>query len=62
MKTINEDIDLFSSYSSANKAFKKTVSGHLLEAIVGRYRYYFIDRSKTAVDTWQDKYKLLKEK
>jgi hypothetical protein len=67
MKTINNNIDIFTTYKAAKKAFNKTDYGHLLEAtqpshVRGMTYNWFVDRSKTAIKHWEKLYKLLEEK
>jgi len=62
-KTLNPDIDLFKTLSSAKKAFEKETSADLLEAGKDpKFRFWFVDRSKTAFDAWPQRYLKLKTK
>jgi hypothetical protein len=62
MKTINENIDIFRSETAAFKAFNSSkVPCQLLKStFLGTN--YFIDRSKTAIKDWPNKYRLIDEK
>lgn len=57
-KTVNKDIDIFKSLSSAERAFNKETSADLLAAAGS----YFVDRSKTALKEWPKSYTLIKTK
>jgi hypothetical protein len=58
-KTINSQIDIFSTFKQAEAAFNKSkVPCMLLEARTG----WFIDRSKEAILDWPKNYKLIAEK
>jgi hypothetical protein len=58
MKTINNQITIHNTLQSAERAYNKANSAHLLLAI----GVYFVDRSKSAIIEWPKKYKLIKEK
>jgi|694.fasta_scaffold155143_2 hypothetical protein len=63
MKTINDQIDIYSTLNKAQTAFNKSkVPCQLLEAKLGKITSYFIDRSKTAIVDWPNNYTLISEK
>jgi hypothetical protein len=58
-KTINKEIDIFTNYVKAKKAFDNSpVPCDFLSANGD----YFIDRSKTAIKEWPALYKKIDEK
>ena len=63
MKTINENIQIFTSLSKAQNYFKKcSCPCHLLEAFSLGRATWFVDKSKTAIIDWPTHYMLLNEK
>ena len=61
MKTINPNMQIFNTLTSATKAFnKETKSCHLLYA--KRYDVYFIDTAKEALEAWPNHYNLINQK
>jgi len=59
-KTVNSNIDIFTSLKSAERAFiKSDVPCQLLKSTYGAY---FLDRSKTAIVDWPKQYVLISEK
>ena len=59
MRTINQDMDIFTSLKKAEKAFiNSPLPRMLLESKFG----WFLDRSKQAIVDWPKQYKLLAEK
>lgn len=64
-KTVNKDIDIFFSLTSAERAFDKSNLSCQLIRTTNKtpFNYdYFIDRSKTAIKEWPNLYTLIKEK
>ena len=63
MKTINENIQIFTNLIKANNYFVKCdCPCHLLEATSLGRPTYFVDKSKTAILDWPKHYILLDEK
>jgi hypothetical protein len=63
MKTINENIQIFTNLSKAQNYFEKCDSPcHLLEALSLGRATWFVDKSKTAIIDWPRHYILLNEK
>lgn len=59
-KTVNKDIEIFTSEAAARKAFNKTTSSQLLYS--KSYKSWYVDKSKTALGEWPTLYTLLDEK
>jgi hypothetical protein len=60
MKTINPNMFIFETLKQATSAFNKINSGHLLFA--PKFKMYFVDVAKEALEAWPQHYELLEDK
>jgi hypothetical protein len=62
-KTINSQIDIFTSLDKAKKQFDKETSADLLSARnFGNRLDFYVDRSKSALKDWPKLYTLIESK
>jgi hypothetical protein len=62
MKTINENIQIFTNFSKAQKYFEKCASCQLLESFTFGKTIWFVDISKEAIVHYPNHYVILNEK
>ena len=63
MRTINPEIEIFETLTSAKRYFnKQNAPCMLLESKFGKANAWFVDKSKQAIVEWPKHYILLNEK